>query len=45
MRKQIHLLEDEVSSGKDSTVDKNLILNLFLIWTKITSKVSKMDGS
>jgi hypothetical protein len=45
MRKQIQLLEDEVSSGKDSTVDKNLILNLFLIWTKITSKISKMDGS
>jgi hypothetical protein len=45
MRKQIQLLEDEVASGKGSTVDKNLILNLFLIWTKITSKVSKMDGS
>jgi hypothetical protein len=45
MRKQIQLLEDEVFNGKDSTVDKNWILKLFLICIKIISKISKMDGS
>jgi hypothetical protein len=45
MRKQIQLLEDEVASGKGSTVDKNFNSNLFLICIKITSKILKMDGS